>query len=68
MFLTPSDTPTAVIAMELLDNLPHDKIGRCIETGDILQAMVVPSDDATSNILADNVIVHQYATTNNLLQ
>jgi hypothetical protein len=56
MFLTPSDTPTAVIAMELLDNLPHDKIGRCIETGDILQAIVVPSDDATSNILADNVI------------
>lgn len=52
-FLTPSDTPTAVIAMELLDNLPHDKIRRCIETGDFLQVMVVPSDDATSNTLAD---------------
>lgn len=45
-FLTPSDIPTAVIAMELLDNLPHDKIGRCIKTGDILQAVLVPSDDA----------------------
>ena len=41
-FLPPADTPTALIALELLDNLPHDKIGRCIETGDILQAEVMP--------------------------
>mmetsp|Transcript_37950 Transcript_37950/g.62017 ORF Transcript_37950/g.62017 Transcript_37950/m.62017 type:complete len:459 (+) Transcript_37950:89-1465(+) len=41
-FLTPSDTPTCVISLELLDNLPHDKIGRCIETGDILQGEVTP--------------------------
>jgi hypothetical protein len=41
-FLTPSDVPTAVIALELLDNLPHDKIARCMVTGDILQAEVVP--------------------------
>ncbi len=45
MFLTQSNIPTAVIALELLDNLPHDKIGRCIETGNILQAMVTLSDD-----------------------
>jgi hypothetical protein len=31
-----------VIALELLDNLPHDKIGRCMATGDVLQAEVVP--------------------------
>jgi len=42
VFLAPSDTPTAVIALELLDNLPHDKIGRCMVTGDILQAEVAP--------------------------
>lgn len=42
MFLAPSDTPTAVLALELLDNLPHDKIGRCMVTGDILQAEVAP--------------------------
>lgn len=53
MFLTPSDTPTAVIALELLDNLPHDKIGRCIETGDILQAMVVPCDGEDSYVQSD---------------
>ncbi|KAL7542562.1 hypothetical protein ACHAXR_011880 [Thalassiosira sp. AJA248-18] len=41
-FLTHSDTPTIVFALELLDNLPHDKIGRCIETGKMLQAEVVP--------------------------
>ncbi|KAL3822089.1 hypothetical protein ACHAXA_000157 [Cyclostephanos tholiformis] len=41
-FLSPSDTPTAVIAFELLDNLPHDKIGRCMVTGDILQAELIP--------------------------
>ena len=39
-----------MIALELLDNLPHDKIGRCIATGDVLQAEVAPvaaSVDAT---------------------
>jgi hypothetical protein len=41
-FLAPSDTPTAVIALELLDNLPHDKIVRCMVTGGVLQAEVAP--------------------------
>ena len=48
-FLEPSDTPTALIACELLDNLPHDKIGRCIETGDVLQAEVVPVEEEHSD-------------------
>jgi hypothetical protein len=43
VFLSPSDTPTVLIALELLDNLPHDKIGRCIITGEILQAEVAPA-------------------------
>ena len=49
-FLTPSDTPTAVISLELLDNLPHDKVARCVETHDILQAEVVPLD-STSDVV-----------------
>jgi len=51
-FLEPSDTPTALIALELLDNLPHDKIARCMETGNILQAEVMPleSDESSDQI------------------
>jgi len=41
-FLCKSETPTVAIALELLDNLPHDKIGRCIDTNEILQAELVP--------------------------
>lgn len=41
-FLYKSETPTVAIALELLDNLPHDKIGRCIDTNEILQAELVP--------------------------
>ena len=49
-FLEFSDTPTALIALELLDNLPHDKIVRCIQTGNILQAEVIPLEsDASSS-------------------
>jgi hypothetical protein len=44
-FLTPSNVPTTLIALELLDNLPHDKIARCFETDEILQAELVPVDD-----------------------
>jgi len=38
-FLTKSNTHTIVLAMELLDNLPHDKIIKT-ETGDILQTEI----------------------------
>ena len=40
-FLSPSDVPTVVIAMELLDNLAHDKVTRCRRTRKLLQAEVV---------------------------
>ncbi|EJK52189.1 hypothetical protein THAOC_28569, partial [Thalassiosira oceanica] len=40
VFLPSSDVPTAVLAFELLDNLPHDKIARCVDTGNVLQAQV----------------------------
>jgi SAM-dependent MidA family methyltransferase len=40
-FLPPSDVPTVVIAMELLDNLAHDKVTRCRRTRKLLQAEVV---------------------------
>ena len=36
-FLEKSEVLTIVIAMELLDNLPHDKISVCNKTGTILQ-------------------------------
>jgi len=40
-FLSHSDIPTVVIAMELLDNLAHDKVTRCRKTRKLLQAEVV---------------------------
>ena len=40
-FLEPSDVPTVVIAMELLDNLAHDKVTRCRRKRKLLQAEVV---------------------------
>ena len=43
-FLSQSNKPTVVIALELLDNLPHDKIARCMQSHEILQAEVVPSE------------------------
>jgi SAM-dependent MidA family methyltransferase len=54
-FLEPSDTPTALIALELLDNLPHDKIARCIQTGNILQAEVIPLDSSESDVVSDQI-------------
>ena len=44
-FLSPSDVPTVVIAMELLDNLAHDKVTRCRRTRKMLQAEVVAEQD-----------------------
>jgi hypothetical protein len=48
-FLTPSNVPTTLIALELLDNLPHDKIARCFETDEILQAELISVDDGFSS-------------------
>lgn len=48
-FLTPSNVPTTLIALELLDNLPHDKVARCFETDEILQAELIPADDDCSS-------------------
>lgn len=39
-FLTQSDTPTITIALELLDNLPHDKVSRCVRTRALQQAEI----------------------------
>ena len=53
-FLTSScDTPTSVIALELLDNLPHDKIKRCLDTGGVLQAVTSADDPAETTDLID---------------
>ena len=41
-----SDTHTIAIALELLDNLPHDKVRRCSRTGETLQAEVRIAADA----------------------
>mmetsp|Transcript_9346 Transcript_9346/g.13271 ORF Transcript_9346/g.13271 Transcript_9346/m.13271 type:complete len:486 (+) Transcript_9346:69-1526(+) len=46
-FLDPSSVHTITISLELLDNLPHDKIKRCETTGTILQAELIPSFSTT---------------------
>mmetsp|Transcript_2454 Transcript_2454/g.3545 ORF Transcript_2454/g.3545 Transcript_2454/m.3545 type:complete len:96 (-) Transcript_2454:1169-1456(-) len=44
--LTPcQNKQTFVLACELIDNLPHDKIYRCPKTQMIQQALVVHNDD-----------------------
>jgi len=40
-FLSQSDVPTVAIALELLDNLAHDKVSRCRRTRALQQAEVV---------------------------
>jgi len=54
-FLQTSDVPTALIALEVLDNLPHDKIAKCFETDGLLQAELFPVDDdcAASETIVD---------------
>lgn len=49
LFLSPSSKPTAVIALELLDNLPHDKVARCIQSSEILQAKIKDTNQALSS-------------------
>ncbi|KAL7500559.1 hypothetical protein ACHAWT_008380 [Skeletonema menzelii] len=44
-FLSHSDVPTTLIALELLDNLPHDKVANCFETDEIFQAELIPIDN-----------------------
>ena len=44
-FLPPSDVPTVVLALELLDNLAHDKVTRCRRTRELLQAEVVVDEE-----------------------
>lgn len=53
-FLTPSEIPTTLIALELLDNLPHDKVVRCLETDEILQAEVIPIEGAQYSSLDES--------------
>eukprot|EP00984_Skeletonema_dohrnii_P011974 scaffold4817_cov123-Skeletonema_dohrnii-CCMP3373.AAC.8 len=57
-FLTHSNIPTTLIALELLDNLPHDKIAKCFETDEILQAELIPLDDdcTTSGASSEAII------------
>ena len=52
--LTPSEIPTTLIALELLDNLPHDKVVRCLETDEILQAEVIPIEGAQYSSLDES--------------
>lgn len=42
-FLTESDVPTFAVALELLDNLPHDKVTRCKKTRVPQQAELRPA-------------------------
>lgn len=44
-FLSQSNKPTVLIALELLDNLPHDKIAQCMHSNEILQAEVLQASD-----------------------
>ncbi len=46
--LPKSDKPTFVFAMELLDNLAHDKVTSCEKTGEILQGEIMPSEENIS--------------------
>ena len=39
-FLNTSNVETYVLALEILDNLPHDKVSRCKQTGGLLQAEI----------------------------
>lgn len=47
-FLSESSTPTIVIGMELLDNLPHDKVSRCKKTRSLQQAELRPAEPPCS--------------------
>ena len=47
-FLSPSKKLTVVFALELLDNLPHDKIARCIHTHEILQGEIFPCESSAN--------------------
>lgn len=53
-FLSPSSKPTAVIALELLDNLPHDKVARCIQSSEILQAEIKNTNQGLSSQQSSN--------------
>lgn len=59
VFLPSSDVPTAVLAFELLDNLPHDKIARCVDTGNVLQAQV--SATRGDELKSTHVVVETYS-------
>jgi hypothetical protein len=70
-FLSQSNTPTVVIALELLDNLPHDKITRCIQSREIMQAEVVPfeaSDKDSSSTQQQHYSEVFHPLDDNLLQ
>ena len=54
-FLTPSNIPTTLIALELLDNLPHDKVARCFESNDVLQAELIPLDGDDNDTSKTNI-------------
>ena len=53
-FLPPSDVPTVVLALELLDNLAHDKVTRCRRTRKLLQAELVVADEEDDGLVQDD--------------
>lgn len=57
-FLSHSDIPTTLIALELLDNFPHDKVANCFETNEILQTELIPVDDdcTTSDVSSEAIV------------
>ena len=61
VFLPSSDVPTAVLAFELLDNLPHDKMARCIDTGNVLQAQVSADGMKSSHVDTSLEYVETYS-------
>lgn len=42
-----------MLALELLDNLPHDKIARCATTGHVLQAEVVDEGPCVGSAMSE---------------
>jgi len=44
--LEKSNTPTIILAMEVLDNLPHDKLAICKTTGNVLQTEIIQENNS----------------------
>ena len=65
---TKSNTKTIVLALELIDNLPHDKIKPDKETGEVLQAELNTIMDKKKATFGDDLTEQFYPINDSLLQ